>query len=366
MTRDEKVEAPPQDRLQTLDLLRFAAALCVMLFHLGFWSWAETRISASELGGAASYPELFYLSAWGWIGVHIFFVISGYVISLSAQNSTPVRFLRSRFLRLFPAALICATVTLFVCIGIGWQPLPDLFLMYAKTILFWPLSGWIDGVYWTLGIEISFYGVVFLLLIAGRPRWIEPTVISIGFISAALIVNRSLSEAGFNRIEDLLLMQYGVYFAIGSIIFSSHKNGWNTARIAALCVFIPAAALPILLTARRDFSGSELLIPVAVWLAAVAVILRAPALEKYLPKTAWISLLGLATYPLYLIHNLVGSALMKALIEIGVERFTALLLACVSMVGLAIAITIWAERPIVDRIRLLWPLSRRQFASTAA
>jgi peptidoglycan/LPS O-acetylase OafA/YrhL len=47
-----------------------------------------------------------------WVGVEIFFVIFGFVIVHASESASPAKFLKSRALQLFPAALICATLTL--------------------------------------------------------------------------------------------------------------------------------------------------------------------------------------------------------------------------------------------------------------
>lgn len=91
-----------------LDLLRAGAALLVLLFHLSFWDWR----------GQATHPQVprafaFFtpLSSQGWIGVEIFFVISGFVIAYSTKTVTSIQFLQHRLTRLLPGALVCATLS---------------------------------------------------------------------------------------------------------------------------------------------------------------------------------------------------------------------------------------------------------------
>jgi len=77
------VHALPSENVQKnhlvgIDLLRFFAAFSVMAFHMAFWSWAPNISTPRSIsGGVFRYPEVSALSASGWVGVEIFFVISG-------------------------------------------------------------------------------------------------------------------------------------------------------------------------------------------------------------------------------------------------------------------------------------------------
>ena len=79
----EKTVSP--DISTGIDAIRFSSAVLVSAFHL---TW--------------HIPEAVHVMPFGWIGVQIFFVISGIVIANSARLATPFRFAVSRFLRLYP------------------------------------------------------------------------------------------------------------------------------------------------------------------------------------------------------------------------------------------------------------------------
>jgi exopolysaccharide production protein ExoZ len=66
-----------------VDLIRFFAAIAVLIFHLGY------------LNQSGIEYRLVWPLAWqGWVGVEIFFVVSGLVIANSAAAASPIGFLR--------------------------------------------------------------------------------------------------------------------------------------------------------------------------------------------------------------------------------------------------------------------------------
>src|ERR1700719_3167896 len=126
-----------------LDPLRFAAALGVAVFHLTFWSWAGSSTGVAP--GFEHYvaADLQFQSAapftwFGWVGVEIFFVISGFVIANSASKSSAAEFLLGRALRLYPAVWVCATATLLVLVLFGSGPASEFILPYIHAMLLVP------------------------------------------------------------------------------------------------------------------------------------------------------------------------------------------------------------------------------------
>ncbi|WP_371734275.1 hypothetical protein [Acidisphaera sp. S103] len=72
----------------------------VTFFHLTYWSWAPVEsLTKSVSGGVAEFPSMAKITWLGWVGVEIFFVISGFVISYSAAGVSPFVFLRRRIIR---------------------------------------------------------------------------------------------------------------------------------------------------------------------------------------------------------------------------------------------------------------------------
>jgi peptidoglycan/LPS O-acetylase OafA/YrhL len=131
-----------------------------MLFHLAVVS-QKLEISPNyRVAGAPDFPELSFLSV-GWVGVEIFFVLSGFVIAQSADGRAAFDFLRGRAGRLMPAIWICATITVVIVLLFKMALLGPVFSSYIKTLVMYPNGPWISNVYWTLTVEIMFYPCLF-------------------------------------------------------------------------------------------------------------------------------------------------------------------------------------------------------------
>ena len=83
-------------RFYELDLLRFFAAMAVVLYHYLFRGQQGDYIPVR-------FTNLEDYAQYGYLGVNLFFMISGFVISLSAESRTARQFVISRVVRLYPA-----------------------------------------------------------------------------------------------------------------------------------------------------------------------------------------------------------------------------------------------------------------------
>ncbi len=346
-------------RVTGIDLLRVFAAVSVMVFHLSFHSWVTSTAVSPR------YPEMTVWASWGWVGVQIFFVISGFVIAYSAANATWRSFAVGRFLRLAPALWICATITLLAS-ALADVPLGGIIPDYIRGIVLWPPGPWIDPVYWTLTVELCFYLVVLALLIADRFAWLEVTMAVIAILSIAnfglvrvmsklkLIDGHPLSETA----QQLMLLGSGMHFALGVFLWAGFAKGWTVFRSIMVAVCLGGGLLPILATSLGKHDAGYIpmglvALPMIVWLAGVAAmvafIIHDHHFSKILsPLAAAIKILGLTTYPLYLIHNVVGVLLLRELVHLGMGRWGALLLSMAAMVVLALTVTAFLE-PAVRR-----------------
>ncbi len=364
----------PPGALYAIDLLRFAAAVLVVLFHY-FAGYASPghRLAARFLDPALLPQPGKEIAGYGWIGVEIFFVISGYVIAISAHGSRGLPFARRRLLRLWPAALICATLSLMVL----WpfDPRPLHLGQFVRAAMLWPWGDYIDDSYWTLAIESTFYALVALLL------WISPAKDRIAWLAAALgtvsfiFWIRGGHIAGVTpRSQELLLLTHGCYFAIGILLHRWHAGHRGPLRAAMLAVLLYPALVAIYVRNGSTSYGIQTWynwrIAAALFSGAVVIIALSPRLqpllERRLPRRP-VLLLGLATYPLYLIHQTLGLVLIGALLGTGLGYVPAALTTLAIVTALALAIAAWAEpalRRVLDRALPFSPPSRGRAPDT--
>jgi peptidoglycan/LPS O-acetylase OafA/YrhL len=179
-------------RLQSIDALRGVAALGVVLYH------AVLQTQNVVPGNLLRWPieGFVFLSSLGYIGVFLFFVISGFCIHLQwakskvSNNPQPIRFgafWKRRIKRLYPPYLIAIFLFLLMAaLSVGIDVTH--FFIYDVVMHLLMLHNLdphtcysINGVFWTLAIEEQLYLAYFLLLYL-RTRWgWGPTLLICGF-----------------------------------------------------------------------------------------------------------------------------------------------------------------------------------------
>jgi peptidoglycan/LPS O-acetylase OafA/YrhL len=380
----------PAQYVPGLDLLRFFAACIVMVFHLAFWSWAfPTGQVAIASHGVANFQDWTTFAPFGWAGVQIFFVISGFVIVVSAERSSAYKFFVSRFTRLVPAVWVCATIALlaWVLVDVGTRPL-SLFAMYVRSVAFFPKGAWIDSVYWTLGVEICFYALMLLLLMTSRQHWIKPVMCAIGLMSTLFWIGYTLaaqdqgsalfgvfSQVQWSRLAQLLLIQHGVFFAFGVLLWSQLLKQPSRGQLAWLALFAVGGCLQIagesMLKLEKTGLDFSPLTPCAIWLSAmlffwIAVANNARAQQLPAWCLQFLRRLGLMTYPLYLLHNVTGGALLGALIEMGIPAGAALAGTIVVVLALSWWISKVPEPALQRSTRTLFESLRARWQTTSS
>jgi peptidoglycan/LPS O-acetylase OafA/YrhL len=331
-----------------IDGLRFLAACLAASFHLCFWSWAQANSTPNLiLQSASRFDALTPFTWFGWVGVEIFFVISGLVIANSANGRTPFEFAKSRLLRLYPGAWVCATVALMALLYMHQLPFPRIIKGYIASVTLFPgARRWVDGVYWTLTVEITFYLLVFALQIFRRFAAISILAWALTIWSGAydvlLISNLMhithtplMDWVRRPQLENILLLRHGAFFAIGIWLWliAAHRREPRVVQGLALAILVGASEIASraleILQQTPAAEGQSPMIPVLIWLAAVCgLFLFTRFAEELRPRSSKsatiLRRLGLMTYPM---HTVIGTTVLRLLIDGGMAPYAALSIA---------------------------------------
>lgn len=366
MSSAEWAESASPDRpMAGLDVLRFLAAVMVMVFHFGYWFsfGGEPIVAGSQALAAATW--------WGWVGVQIFFVISGFVIALSAEHRSARPFIRSRVLRLLPGLLVFAVLSFVVLVTYQGMPLGFGLYLLGKSLVLFPKGPWVDGVYWSLTVEIVFYaGIAVLLALKAFDRL--KAVVKVGAALSLLLAFAILAaDAGaFSQpVQQVIasvrdeywsrfaLISTGPYFITGLALYFLRRDGLRRDWVAVLAAAVAASEVQIYHWAVREMPqiamGWQALLPGVIFAAAVMLLLaiaRAQA-TKLAPSPTLIRLartLGLASYPLYLVHFVTGRMIYGVLLGLGLSQPSAMALAMGLCIVISVAFAMYAE-PLVRR-----------------
>ncbi|WP_292397710.1 acyltransferase, partial [Mesorhizobium sp.] len=223
----------------------------------------------------------------------------------------------------------------------------------VRTALFVPYSPWVDSVYWTLGIEIAFYAVVWTLLWLGRFHLMEIVAVVIGMVSTlfwCLYYPLDWSDFAETRWLALLLVHHGCFFATGVMIWLMRFKAVTPFRLGLCALFLVGCVLQIASSVDVHTVKVEEQMPYAppIVFFLVAIALMAWSLRLDLSWRGW-RRIGLMTYPLYLIHDVVGAAILGALMRAGVPYLLSVVIVGATMIAASWLIAIEAE----PRIRLL-------------
>ncbi len=224
---------PPGTRFAYIDAQRGIAALLVIWLHA---SEVFMQLPRTPSGG------WLFDFAWavdtGHIGVVLFFAISGFVIpsSLSAQsgettrNALKVFFIR-RFFRLYPAYWVSVLASGLLALYM-LSPYPLQTVLLNLTMIQGPLGvPDVMGLYWTLRIELLFYGacvVLFSLRLLHQPRWLVVGLLASLFSGVAVVAYRLLPASASDWLDYRPV--YGLYLAImfwGALFRRWHDQQWS-------------------------------------------------------------------------------------------------------------------------------------------
>lgn len=328
-------------RIKELDAFRGLAALAVVLYHY-------TTIYSKNFD--VESPLYF---SYGWLGVPFFFILSGFVITLTierCQNSW--QFLKKRFVRLYPTFWICLVLTL-VTIGVtnsnSIDPMfdrPTLDII-ANFTMFHELAKLhhVDGSYWSLLPELLFYLLMAVLFFFKK---VDNVLQFNGALLVICFVHYFFPIPIFSRLLDL---HYVLLFMIGICFYRIYT------RVGKAPVYLH------LLIIANLILGSYLYGIVRPHLDILTIFITFPAIVLFfytfvylkfeiLGRSKFLLFLGFISYPLYLIHQIIGFIVMFYLDQF-VSRVWSVIFTTSIAILLATLVAYYLEVPLKNRIKKL-------------
>lgn len=341
-------------RLVEVDALRGVAALAVVLFH--YTTQFGRQFSPSQATSLAFDH--------GHYGVNLFFIISGFVIFLTlARTRTAMDFVVSRFSRLYPAYWMAVALTFAITHLLGLPgKLVDAGSALLNLLMFHGLFRvpHVDGVYWTLEVELLFYAGMLGLFVSGRLHQVFVAALALlglrwVYFVAARAFDIDLPFIG----ARLLILPFLPWFVLGLAVYTFTRGAGDAGLRRQASIAAAAALLTLAVTDAH---------PAMALLGATLGTLVLLAAKGRLPLLRLLPLvwLGRISYSLYLLHENIGWAVMLRLTGAGWSTDAAALIALGLTLLLADAVTRWIELPAMAWIRARWKQRRLRPDGNAA
>jgi peptidoglycan/LPS O-acetylase OafA/YrhL len=279
-----------------IQVLRGISVLLVVLYHLDF-SWLNS----------------------GFLGVDVFFVISGFLMCLLYDSKNKRKFFERRAKRLLPAYLVTILVSL-IAAALITAPLEfkQVAEQSAFGIFFSSNFGfWLQNSYfsrsdfnlllhlWSLGVEIQFYLIMPLLFwIFSRIKYSLFIILLASLLGCFLLVELSASTAFF--MMPARLWEFLIGYAVAALMTNQGaiiQHRFTGLGVAGLVVMLGIPLMPVEGEARSFILGHPGLNALGVTLATAAVL--AFGLPAYLERTrvfTFLERLGTYSYSIYLVH----------------------------------------------------------------
>jgi len=299
-------------RIEFLDGLRCVAILAVLLFHY-FSRWTPPWHSENLYPYGNVLSPLFGL---GGYGVTLFFVVSGFVITLTLfKCESFLEFFTRRFCRLLPAMLVCSVVTFLITTFVpgslfkihpaAFLPSltfiePNIFNKIFSTTVF----ASIDDVYWSLYVEVRFYLLISAIYFLSPKHFLRNTLSFSAITFLCTIVLDILHLDTLSKVLGFVAISAALPWFIIGIGCYLRFSGESASR------WLPAVILGTMQLLASS-KGKPVPIIMAVIIPAFFFLAMTNRTASRILSCRPLPAVGVCSYSLYLLHQNAGVTLIR-------------------------------------------------------
>lgn len=351
MTRSINESTPCKGRIKILDSFRAIAILAVVFYHY-FYRWND--------------PVVPYFGAdffhYGFKGVPFFFMISGFVICYTLENTTSFTvFWKKRLVRLFPSMLVASVIT-FVFLFLFDSDLifedSNHFRNLLTSLTFLPpnLFDWVLGTknhfsylnysYWSLWPEIQFYFLSSTLYFLDknnfRRNFVSCCFVFVILYFLVLYFNYNQIKIVEKLINLFNLIKFLPFFLSGSLFYILYRKGKSKMLMLLLLILFMII----------NFSLSIVeFISTSIMFGLFFCFIYYPSLLSFLENKLLMTI-GVSSYFLYLIHEYVGVVWIRNFVSMFYSfSFMAPIVMIVIMIMVSFFYTLEIEPKITLRLK---------------
>lgn len=350
-------------RLEWANALRGVAALTVLVAHYGVAFWMNqggvAGLARREplYDGSSGAPRFARLLAavpvdLAALGVGLFFLISGYVIAISLDRYSRRGFIIGRCMRVLPTYAAGYLVTCLVVWAAG-DPANELLPTHVLAGMVPGLTYVVgipalaDGIVWTLIVELVFYAVCLLVYRSLTRRWYAILAVGVACVALQLVIARSAAAIPFTAGRGLayivLLAAPFLPVMLIGVVLSAYRRG--QLAMPATLLLVPALTgvhlvlmsttevVPTPLKYRLTFVGT---------IGLFALVSVVGDRWRSHPVTGFFADIS---YPLYVVHAVLGYVLLSLLTAGGLRAPAAILVAAATAIVVAWLVHRVVEEP---------------------
>lgn len=264
-------------RVKQIDVLRGIAALSVTFFHI--------------IGSSGLSKHIALYGKYGYLGVEVFFVISGFILPYSLLKtdysvSNFPKFMFKRIIRIYPAYIIVIVLAIVMAFVTGRELVSfstaGRDLLFISSFLGYPSA---SAVFWTLSIEFQFYILIGLLYKYISNSNLNSLIIIFAIVIVSLFLNNSA-----------LILHWFPFFALGILIFNR--------KFTKIPLVVFWASFVVLITSIIFING----LPEALAGCFAFLFILFVKIEKKTKLNRLMLWLGSISYSMYLVHWELGRA----------------------------------------------------------